>query len=247
MYLNVQGLVVRVTEYNERDALLTVLTKDRGRMTVKARGLRRKNSPLAVCCQLLALCDFTLFEYRDSYVINDAHVVELFQGLRTDLKKLALATYMAQVTELISQEDFPSRELQPLVLNCLYALSSIGISQEQAKAVFELRCACLAGFTPDLSGCQCCGNEEPELFDISQGTLVCSKCASGAGGVSGIRMPVTGGILTAMRYICFCEPKRIFAFTLGQDAMACLCQTTEAFLITQLERGFSALDFYKSL
>ena len=46
MYLTIQAIVLRVTDYNDRDALLTVLSRNHGKLTVKARGLRRKNSPL---------------------------------------------------------------------------------------------------------------------------------------------------------------------------------------------------------
>ena len=123
MYLTIQGLVLRVTDYNDRDALLTVLTRNHGKLTVKARGLRRKNSPLVAPCQLLALAEFTLFEYRGMYTINEASSVELFQSLRRDLTKLSLGTYFAQVAEIISQEDMPSGELLSLVLNCLHAQS----------------------------------------------------------------------------------------------------------------------------
>lgn len=45
MYLQVQALVLRVTDYNDRDALLTLLTRRHGKLTVKARGLRRKIAP----------------------------------------------------------------------------------------------------------------------------------------------------------------------------------------------------------
>ena len=246
MYLNVQGLVLRVTDYKDRDALLTVLTKERGRITVKARGVRRRNNPMAVACQLLALTDFTIFEYRDQLVINDAHVAELFQGLRMDICKLALATYFSQVAELVSQEDMPNPELLPLVLNSLYALSKLGMAETKVKAVFELRCACLAGFMPDLSGCAGCRSETAELFDISTGSLICQTCRRGMPS-NGIRLPVSPGMLAAMRYICSCDPKRIFAFTLGADTVEGLSHVTEAYLAAQLERGFSSLDFYKSL
>jgi len=60
-------------------------------------------------------------------------------------------------------------------------------------------------------------------------------------------MPVTPGLLEAMRYICFCDPKKLFGFQLGPDTMSQLAALTEAYLTTQLERGFSTLDFYKSL
>jgi len=245
MYLTIQGIVLRVTDYNDRDALLTVLSRNHGKLTVKARGLRRKNSPLTAPCQLLSFGEFTLFEYRGQYSINEAHSLELFQNLRRDLTKLSLGTYFAQVAELVSQEDLPNPELQSLLLNCLYALSKLNLPEPMIKAVFELRAACLAGYTPDLFGCHLCGSQNPDRFDLSAGQLECHSCRSLE--VRGIRMPVTPSLLETMRYICFCDPKKLFSFQAGAETMAKLSDLTEAYLTTQLERGFSTLDFYKSL
>lgn len=243
MYLTTRGLVLRVTDYNDRDSLLTLLTPENGKLTVKARGLRRKNSPLIAPCQLLAYGDFTLFEYRGSYTINEAASVELFQSLRRDLCKLSLGTYFAQVAELLSQEDLPNPEILSLVLNCLYMLTT-DTQEAKVKAVFEFRIACLAGFMPDLSGCHGCGDPLPTLFDLSAGTLQCEKCRNYA---TGIRLPVSAGTLQAMQYIAYCDAKKLFSFELGEQNLAQLSQLTEAYLTTQLERGFSTLDFYKSL
>ena len=157
MYLNTKGLVIRVTPYNDTDALLSVLTPEHGRLTVKARGLRRKNSPLIAPCQLLSFAEFTLFEYRNMYTINEAHAVELFSPLRKDLQKLSLGSYFAQAAETMSQEDLPNPELLSLVLNCLFALAKLNLPEMMVKAVFELRSACLSGYTPDLYGCYSCG------------------------------------------------------------------------------------------
>lgn len=244
MYLTTRGLVLRVTDYNDRDCLLTLLTPNNGKLTVKARSLRRKNSPLTATCQLLAYGDFVLFENRGFYTVNEAASVELFHHLRRDLTKLSLGTYFAQVAELLSQEDLPNPELLSLLLNCLHVLSSMDLPEEKVKAVFELRSACLAGFAPDLSGCHNCGNEVPDRFDLSEGRLECAGCRKSYGG---IRMPVYPGTLQALRYICFCDPKRLFSFDLGQENLVQLAQIAEAYLTTQLERGFSTLDFYKSL
>ena len=245
MYLTIRGLVLRVTDYNDRDALLTVLTQNHGKLTVKARGLRRKNSPLIAPCQLLAYAEFTLFEYRGMYTINEAASIELFRELHKDLQKLSLGTYFAQAAELLSQEDMPNPELLSLVLNCLYALGKLEYPEAMVKAVFELRAACLSGFMPDLSGCHICGRLHPERFDISAGRLECINHRGADSG--GLRMPIRSGVLDAMRYISSCDPKRLFAFSTGEDALEQLSQVTETYLTTQLERGFSTLDFYKSL
>ena len=245
MYLTTRGLVLRVADYNDRDALLTLLTPEHGRITVKARGLRRKNSPLTAPCQLLSFGEFTLFEYRDSYTINEAHSIELFQGLRKDIAKLSLGTYFAQVAELLSMEDTPNPELLSLTLNCLFALSGLSARENQVKAVFELRCACISGYTPDLFACHVCGNQNPDRFDVSNGMLSCAGCKQQAH--SGIRMPLTPTVLDAMRYIVSCEPKRLLSFDISDESLKQLSHITELYLTTQLERGFSTLDFYKSL
>lgn len=244
MYLTTKALVLRVTDYNDKDCLLTLLTTEQGKLTVKARGLRRKNSPLIAPCQLLTFGEYTLFEYRGQYTVNEAQSIELFQGLRRDLGKLSLGTYFAQAAEVLSQEDTPNPELLSLVLNCLYALDKLGKPEMMVKAVFELRSASLAGYTPDLFGCHTCGSQNPVFFDISGGVLLCEKCKDAA---TGIRMPLTPAILEAMRYITYCGSKKLFSFEIGNEPLQQLSGITEAYLTTQLERGFSTLDFYKSL
>lgn len=245
MYLTIRGFVLRVTQYNDTDALLSVLTPTHGKITVKARGLRRRNSPLAAPCQLLAYSEFTLFEYRGMYTINEAHSIELFEKLRSDLQKLSLGTYFAQVSEVISQEDMPNPELLSLLLNSLYALANTDMGEDHVKSVFELRCACLAGYMPELNGCWSCGMLDPEMFDLSNGRTECMAC--GVHSSDSIRLPVTSGILAAMRYICSCDSKKVFSFKTGEKTTKHLSEVTEGYLSTQLERGFSCLDFYKSL
>lgn len=245
MYLTVQGLVLRTTAYNDSDTLLSVLTRTHGKLTVKVRGLRRKNSPLTSVCQLLAYGEFTLFEYRGMYTVNEAHAIELFHGLRKDLQKLSLGTYFAQVADVISQEDSPDPELLSLTLNCLYALCRLNVPEAQIKAVFEMRIACLSGYAPDLFGCCRCGEPMPDRFDLSEGRLECSGCRGNDS--AGIRMPMSPGALDALRYIASCDPKRLFAFEAGESTVASLSQITESYLVTKLERSFSTLDFYKSL
>ena len=72
MHISTQGLVLREVNYKESDKLLTVLTAEGGKRTVKARGCRRKGSPLAAAAQLLVYSDMTLFEYRDYFTLSSS-------------------------------------------------------------------------------------------------------------------------------------------------------------------------------
>lgn len=60
-------------------------------------------------------------------------------------------------------------------------------------------------------------------------------------------MPVSAGTRNAMRYIAQADAKRLFSFQLSDDALIELNNITEGYLTMRLERGFSTLDFYKSL
>ena len=245
MYLKTEGIILRETEYKDADKLLTVLTKDRGQLTLRARGVKSRNSKLKVGCQLLAYSEFTIFENYGKMVVDEALPIELFLPLREDIELLSLASYFAQVTETLSQEDEPNPALLSLILNCLYALGKLSKSQELVKGVFELRAACLAGYEPDLGGCERCGEPLPDRFLVSGGVLQCAGC--GLAGENGLRLPISAGALTAMRYIATCEMKKLFSFSLSQQGEQELSSLSEAYLLTQLERGFYTLDFYKSL
>ena len=243
MFLKTDGLVVRQVNYKDNDQILTVLTKEHGLMTLKARGVRSRSSRLKGACQLLAYSEFTVFENRGFHTIDEANAIQMFPELRTDIELLSLASYFAQVAEVLSQEDMPNPELLSLTLNAFYALCRRLCTPELVKAAFELRAACLGGYTPELSGCAICGDPEPDRFDVRGGILCCASCSAG----EGLRLPVSPGSLAAMRYLVSCDAKRLFAFRLEGRAMKELCDLTETYLQTQLERGFYTLDFYKSL
>ena len=243
MFQKTDGLVVRQVNYKDNDQILTVLTKEHGLMTLKARGVRSRSSRLKGACQLLAYSEFTVFENRGFHTIDEANAIQMFPELRTDIELLSLASYFAQVAEVLSQEDMPNPELLSLTLNAFYALCRRLCTPELVKAAFELRAACLGGYTPELSGCAICGNPEPDRFDVRGGILCCASCSAG----EGLRLPVSPGSLAAMRYLVSCDAKRLFSFRLEGRAVKELCDLAETYLQTQLERGFYTLDFYKSL
>lgn len=244
MYWKSEGLVLRETEYQDADKLLTVLTRARGLVTLRARGVRSRTSRLKSGCQLLAYSEFTVFEGRSGMMVEEASPVELFLPLRNDIELLSLASYFAQVTEVLSQEDEPNPELLSLCLNGASALCR-GKPQKLVKAAFEFRAICLAGYAPMLDGCAVCGNPEPDRFHLSGGVLQCAGCQEP--GDPGLRLPVSAGTLAALRYMAGCDGKKLFSFRLGEESLKELAGLTQAYLLTQLERGFFTLDFYQSL
>ena len=167
----------------------------------------------------------------------------MFPELRSDIELLSLASYFAQAAEVLSQEDAGRGEVLSLTLNALYALAKLRKPQDLVKAAFELRLACIGGYEPDLTGCAVCGRADCGRFLVSGGCLQCLECGLG----EGLSLPVSAGCLAAMRYITGCDAKRLFSFSLDGPARKELADAAETYLVTQLERGFYTLDFYKSL
>ncbi len=243
-----RGLILREVNYKESDKILTVLAEGQGRRTVKAQGCRRKNSSLAASAQLLVYSEMTLFDYQDRWALKEAATLEEFRGLRNDLEKLALGTYFAEAVEAVSGEGVETPGLLSLILNSLYALDKLDKPLPVVKAAFEMKLCCLTGYEPLVDGCAVCGAENPEnpRLNLSEGVLHCGKCR-GELEDEGISMPLDAASLAALRYIAYGDPKRLFSFQIPDKSLALLSGAAESFLLTQLERGFRTLDFYKGL
>lgn len=243
----VEGVVLRETDTKETDKILTVLTKTEGKLAVIARGARRKNSRIAAASQLLVYSEMTLFQRGNWSILDEASTLELFPGVRQDIELLALGSYFAEMTELLTEEEVPAPQVLSLLLNALYALGTLHKEQKQVKAAFELRLLTLAGFEPFLERCAVCGREAPEapMLDVVQGVLHCGNCV--LPGRRGLSMPLCAASLEAMRHVVICPPKKLYAFSLPEEAQRSMADAAEAFSAAQLERGFRTLDFYKTL
>ncbi len=245
MFKTVNALVLREVRYKEADRILTLLTDTDGKITVKARGALRKSSKTAAATQQLTYSEMTLFGNLGRWTVNEATMKEGFDGLRTDIGSFALGCYFAECVDALSVEDQPDAPLMQLALNCLYALSRGMYTPEHIKAAFELRLMCLAGYTPELSHCAVCGEEEPgdPVLMLERGCVCCRRCAAGAGQT----VKLDTASLNAMRHICSASPKQILSFSLEGEGAKLLSAAAEEYLLLHTERRFPTLDYWKNV
>lgn len=236
------GLVLRETVTRDADKILTVLTPDRGRLSVIARGARRKGSRVAAACQLLAYSEMTLYEKGRWTMLDAADTIELFDGLRQDLTALSLAAYFAELTEAVSDG---SGDVLPLLLNALYALSALKKPPQLVKPAFQFRLMALAGYEPMADGCALCGTPQPEnpMLDVVHGVVHCGKCRE----KGGLSLPLTASGLAALRYVLYGDPRRLYSFSLPPEGLRALNHAADAYVSAQLERSFRTLDYYKTI
>jgi len=225
MYINTTGIVLREVAYKDSSKILTVLTSDEGKLTVSAHGAFGKNSKLAAVTGLLVFSEMTLLKKKDRWTMTEARSVEQFAGLRDDLILLSLGAYIAELTETLADEDSLNPELLPLCLNALYALSEKIKAPEYVKPAFELRLMAISGFEPLLA------QEDKSPSDtMTEGVL-----------------RLGAGALCAADYILSCDAKKLFSFTLSDEALRELTKQAETYLLAHLDRTFRTLDYYHKI
>lgn len=243
MAASTKGLVIREQTIGESDRLVTLLTADFGLVRAFVRGAKQTKSRLASSTSLFAYSDFSLYRGRDAYVVDNAAPIEVFFELRQDIERLALAQYFAQLAYELGSEERPEEEMLSVLLNALHLLCTGKKDVRLVKAAVELRFMSLGGYMPDILACANCGTYESDLmyFDTLDGCIYCDKCPK-AGAVA-----CPKNVITAIRFICLTEPKKIYSFSLGEDSLALLSSASEKYLLSRLQKRLSTLEFYKSL
>lgn len=260
MHYTVDGLVIRECDHGENDKRLVLLTPDRGRISVIAKGARSMKSKYMNSTPLFTYGNYEITERTDRAWLGGASVTESFYGIRNDLGRFALASYIAEVVYELSGEGEEATEMLRLTLNMLFAIANDCKPLPLIKAVFELRAMAMSGYLPDLSACSIC--ERPRAMymylDVMNGSLKCAECLHKE--EQGVRPPVPedvvearilsplgSGALAVARYVLDAPPEKLLSFTLEEAATAELGRMSESYLLHHLERSFASLDFYRNI
>ena len=176
MYIKTDGIVLREVAYQDSDKLLTVLTREYGKLTVRARGVRSSRSRSKAACQLLAYSEFTLLERGGRYVVTEATAKEMFPELRNDLELFCRWRPILRRPRTCSARR--ARRIRRSYHCCSTpSMRSAGSAcRRLVKAVFELRAMCLSGYEPDLRGCAVCGTPGRTASISHRGVLQCAAC-----------------------------------------------------------------------
>ena len=244
MYLTENALILREVRFRESDRILTALTADLGKVTLAAHGALSKKSRIAAATQQLTYAELTLFAKDGRYSVREAVTREAFAGLRSELERFALGTYLAECLELFASEGQPEPDLLQLGLNSLYAVSEGIGGLKKVKAAFELRLAGLEGYAPATDSCAVCGRadiQEP-VFLPDEGMTVCRKCRKDRRS-----LPLSDAALTAMRHILSAAPKKMLSFSLEDADLDLLAKVSENWLLHCTGREISSLQYYRNL
>lgn len=238
-----KGLVIREQTIGESDRLVTLLTADFGLVRAFVRGAKQMKNRLASSTSLFAYSDFSLYKGRDAFVVDNATPIEVFFELRQDIERLAVAQYFAQLAYELGYEEQPEAEMLSVLLNALHLLCNSKKDIRLIKSAVELRLISLGGYMPNILACSNCGTYESDLmyFDTLEGCIYCDNCPK-AGAII-----CPKNVITAIRFICLTEPKKIYSFNLSEENLVILSSVSEKYLLSRIQKRLPTLEFYKGL
>ena len=246
MKFKTDGLIIFESAYGDKDRYVSVLTRKKGVIRAVVKGAFNLKSQKSSATRLLCYSDFIVYENGERYYIDSAESKEMFVGLRNDVVKMSLAQYFCQLCYELCPSDAFSEGFLRTMLNSLYVLANGNKPNNLVKAVFEMRMLALAGYMPDLTCCKGCGEFENEkmLFVPQEDCIYCEKCRD----MARHRSVCTGlSVTAALRHSIYAEDKKIFSFSLSEEALNTFSSCAEDYLISKIEKKLPTLDFYKTI
>ena len=257
MVVMVEGLVANAVNCGETDKMLTLITRQYGKLSVYCRGGRRISSNFMTGSLKFTYGDYVINKTEKLNLLQEANAKMSFFDLHKNICAASLADYICEVLSDVTMPEEPDNDMLDLALNCLYVLSEGKRAPDDVKTVFELRMAEHLGVCPDLSGCHKCGKADKEWYylDIMNGELTCRDCGKGAdekradedGGTAKITVMMSGAEVYAANRIINADKSRMFSLPKDEKIKKRLGEVSEKYLCNHLERSYKTLEFYKEI
>ncbi len=179
-----EGIILRRVDYGETDRVLTVLTREHGKVGVIARGVRRPGSRLAGRTDLFERSRMQLATGRgELLVLAQAERSENGAVRRLeDPRRSSCAAVIAELTDRVLESHHADVEVFELVGVALHAVSDPARDPRAAVVRFARRMIERLGYAPQLHRCAGCDRmlpEQPSAFSASRGGLLCAACRPG--------------------------------------------------------------------
>ncbi len=188
------AVVLRHVRQGDMSHVVTLLTRDGGKIAVMAKGNRKPGSRFAAGLELFSLSQVT---YRarpqhDLVYLDECELERAFEGLRADVFGYAAASVCAELTDRLVPEGGASVEIFDLLVEALGVLDEVvplPDGQEMRAAAFpvtfQLKLMDILGIAPELTECAACGNADlgaSASLSARRGGLLCKRCHAVEGG-----------------------------------------------------------------
>lgn len=211
-----EALVLRHINYGESDLILTLFTAQHGLQKGFAKAARKSRKRFGAVLEPFTQAVFQWKEGRGAFwLLQEAELITSRFGLRSDLQRLALASYGVELIGLLLEEGESHPLIYQLLCSFLDYLEQDG-DAKCARLLLELRLIYLLGYMPHLLHCsECLKIFDNELirFDANRGGSLCLDCAGSAG------IPVELGTIGSLARSLKVSHQQFYGFSFGQTTL----------------------------
>lgn len=174
-----RGVVLRTYKLGEADRIVTILTRDRGKVRAVAKGVRKTKSRFGGRLEPASHVQLLLYEGRELDIVTQAETLDHFGPLREDYERLSRAVSMLEAADQVAQERQSNPALYRMLVGALQALASR--DTPLVVPAFFLKVLSLEGYRPQVDECAECGAETGLVsWAIEEGGLRCGAHRQGS-------------------------------------------------------------------
>ncbi len=167
-----EGIVLRTHKLGESDRIVSILTRQHGKVRAVAKGVRKTKSRFGARLEPPTHLQLLFYEGRELDIVTQAESIDHFRAIRDDLDRLTRAVSMLEACDQLGLEGEPNPALYQMLLGALRALA--GHSGPLVLPAFFLKVLALEGFRPVVERCVECGAEgDLVAFDLESGGTLC--------------------------------------------------------------------------
>lgn len=246
MFVETKGIVIRQTKYSEADKILTIFTKEKGKIQAIAKGARRPKNHLMGSTEIFCYSEFLMYNGKSLYNINQGQIIDAFYSLREDIYKLSYATFILELIDSSVLEEEPNDLLFELLVKTLKTLSDMKDNFNKLLLAFQIKYISFVGFRPQLSECVSCGSEinNNVRFDILEGGVVCEKCFTS----NFNQLNISRNIIETMKRLLYIKLDELDDITISKSDEKKIEEVLIKYITSHIEKkSFKSLDFLKTL
>lgn len=239
------AIVLKRRDMGEADRLLTVFTRDQGKVTLLAKGVRRAASRKAGHIEPFTYTELLVAKGASLDLVTQAETIEAHRHLREDLWLSSHAYYVGELVDSMTQEADPNALLFD---ELLAALGRLDEGRQPALAVryFEIHALALAGFQPQLHRCvQCDELLKPEVnfLSLDRGGCLCPRHGANVAGT--IALPLD--VFKVLRYFQTQPWEQVAELQLSPNVSAQMESILGRYIVWHLERSLRSPVFIEKL
>lgn len=182
------GIVLRVIAFSETSCIVTLFTREFGKITTMAKGARRPKSPFEAALDVLAICRIVFLDKSSGAMglLTEAKLERRFRSATRNLSQLYAGYYVVELLNTLNDEGDPHPDLFDYAVATINLIDSRETCEDQLSQIllrFELKTLELLGHLPMLTKCVSCGREKTTLtrvsFGLNLGGILCQSCRRG--------------------------------------------------------------------